>query len=381
MTALSGEAWNRRATFRAYLAVIGLTLASLGTTGCAHRIYQPTALPDRLLARPIPKPDLSTLPSVLVSNDRIDRGDLLEVTINSGFAGLPTRPLTIQVGESGAADIPPIRQVSLAGLTPEAAAQMIAVAGVQRRVFRNPHVAVSVKDKRKNTIMVGGAVEKPGEYPLARGTQPAGYSSLAAAILSAGGFSDNAGLIVEVRRAAAPGTAPAPFHPPGERVASQGGVEQTAYQSASSSGASVFQVSLAGPADARNPGYYLADGDEVIVKERNLEPVHVIGLVNKPGDFPYPVGTEPRVLDALAWAGGNRMRTADKIHVIRRVPGEEEPAVIKISLREAKGNGQVNNVLLASGDIISVEETPATFVEEILKTIVRISVGSKTVLF
>ncbi len=356
-------------------------LALLGTSGCAHRIYRPAALPNRFLAQPVPKPDLSNLPPVLVKSDRINRGDLLEVTINSGFAGLPTTPLLVQVGENGMADIPSIRQVALAGLTSEVAARAIVAAGTQRQLYRNPHVAVGVKDKRKNVVMVGGAVNKPGEYSLARGYKPSGFSSLAAAILSAGGFSDNAGLTVEVRRAAPPGGSPGLFRPDGQRVAREGTVEQTAHQTAGSGGPTVFHVSLAGPVDARNPGYYLADGDEVIVRERNLEPIHVIGLVGKPNDFPYPAGQQPRVLDALAWAGGSKMRMANKIHIIRRVPGEEEPVVVNVSLREAKADGKANNVLLAPGDIVSVEETPATLVEEVLKTIVRVSVGSRTVLF
>ena len=107
----------------------------------------------------------------------------------------------------------------------------------------------------------------------------------------------------------------------------------------------------------------------------------MLGLVGKPNDFPYPVGQQPRVLDALTWAGGSKMRMADKIHIIRRVPGEEEPVVINVSLREAKADGKANNVLLAPGDIVSIEETPATLVEEVFKTIVRFSVGSRAALF
>ena len=48
----------------------------------------------------------------------------------------------------------------------------------------------------------------------------------------------------------------------------------------------------------------LADGDVVHVSKRTLPPVFVIGLVTKPGSFPYPTNQEIRVLDALSLAGG-----------------------------------------------------------------------------
>ena len=59
----------------------------------------------------------------------------------------------------------------------------------------------------------------------------------------------------------------------------------------------------------------------VHVAKRTLPPVYVIGLVRKPGEFPFPPNQELRVLDALALAGGCSNPVAEDVLVIRHLPG------------------------------------------------------------
>jgi polysaccharide export outer membrane protein len=131
-------------------------------------------------------------------------------------------------------------------------------------------------------------------------------------------------------------------------------------------GASSFRVNLVAAAKEGRGGYYLEDGDVVMVEKRDPLPIHVIGLVRKPGQYDLPTHREVRVLDALALAGGLDIPWADNILVIRQAAGQAEPILIKVSLREAKQSGETN-VRLAPGDVVSVEQTPATVVYDVIR--------------
>ncbi|MBN1394208.1 MAG: hypothetical protein JW959_04235, partial [Pirellulales bacterium] len=117
----------------------------------------------------------------------------------------------------------------------------------------------------------------------------------------------------------------------------------------------------------------LCDGDVVHVPKRTLPPVHVIGLVQKPGEFPYPPDQELRVLDAISLAGGCSNPVAEKVLVIRHPPNAAEPVRIQVDIQAAK-NGR-DNLLLAPGDTVSVEQTAATAVADVIRTFIRVSLG------
>jgi hypothetical protein len=68
---------------------------------------------------------------------------------------------------------------------------------------------------------------------------------------------------------------------------------------------------------------------------------------------------------------------ADKVYVIRRVADREEPLVIRASLSEAKRNG-LENLRLAAGDTVSVEQTPATALVDTFEKFFRFSYGVAT---
>ncbi|MCH7728330.1 MAG: hypothetical protein IH991_17910 [Planctomycetes bacterium] len=80
-----------------------------------------------------------------------------------------------------------------------------------------------------------------------------------------------------------------------------------------------------------------------------------------------------RLLEAIAQAGGTRYSPwiTDKVEVVRQVPGSDATITIKVSLREAKRRGEAN-ILLAAGDIISVEENVITFTLSTLGSLVGI---------
>jgi polysaccharide export outer membrane protein len=307
-----------------------------------------------------------------VSNERIGRRDVLEVSIAAGLGADAITRFPARVGEDGNAFLPEVGSLPLAGLELPGAEQMIAAACVHRGLYRQPQVTVTMKQQATNRVTVVGAVKEPGVYEL-----PRGNSYLMGGIVAAGGLGDDAGTEVEIRRPAVPGraneTTLASYHNPGGETADGPAVLP-------GEGVRVTRVDLAGEVMLVSSGKYLEDGTVVRVERRHPEPVQVIGLVRRPGQYEYPVNHELRVFGAIAMAGGLSQQVADKVYVIRRT-GESQGStvIIEVSLRSAKRN-MAENVRLTAGDIVSVEQTPLTVLMEAINFI-RFSVGGSVPLF
>ena len=377
MAILAIMVWKQSTVSQA--AVIVAALVMLGGSGCAQGIYRPPIDPiwEPPQATNVETIDLSRLAHYRVPNDLIDRGDVLEVTIVTDYDDLSTTTTPVRITENGTANIPLIGEVALAGLRLDGAEQVIISAARQREVFKHPYVTVTMKQQRINRVTVIGAVENPGVYEL-----PRSASFLLAALVAAGNPSENAGPQVEIRRPLQSNGLPGGFdsHPP--RVA---GVDQAglvSYEDASAETPRTIRVNLASAAREGRGGYYLDDGDVVMVSKQNPKPIHVLGLVREPGQYELPVQEDLHLLDALAMAGGRRSQLADKVWIIRRVPGEPEPITIEVSVREAKRKG-AHNVRLAAGDMVSVEMTPTTVVVDTLRNIARVglNLGGQIALF
>lgn len=357
-----------------------LALLLLAVGGCAQRVYRAARLPGKYVApatQNVQEANLGKLANYAVNSHVIERGDVLEVTILTDFGDLQTTTTPVRVSEDGRANVPLIGEVALLGLELEAAEQAIAAAGVARGVFRRPHITVTMKQQRKNVITVIGAVEEPGVYELPRRS-----STLLAALVSAGGLAEDAGSDVEIRRPRPMGFMPQapPLRQP--RIAAAGAAEPAVYAEQRAGGPypQITRVNLATAAAEGRGGLSLEDGDVVVVSKRAPKPIYVIGLVRNPGKFELPANHDMYLLDALALAGERTIPVADKVIIVRRVPGEKEPIVIVGSISRAKADGAANS-RLAPGDIVSVEETPATIVMRTLTDVLRIGVGSSIALY
>jgi protein involved in polysaccharide export with SLBB domain len=115
--------------------------------------------------------------------------------------------------------------------------------------------------------------------------------------------------------------------------------------------------------------YFVGDGGAINVERRNPDAIYVDGLVKKSGRQTFPLDDEEfRLLEAISAAGGTSSQVADKVFVVRAAPASGEPAVIQASLRKAR-HDEAHNLLLAPGDFVSVEHTPATVIMEALQMI------------
>ena len=133
--------------------------------GCQSGTYRAANLPPELMAPPavnIEEVDLSQLTNFSVSSQRIDCGDVLEVTIVTDFGSVKNTTTPVRVDRDGTGNVPLIGQVALAGLELDEAEQRIAADGIARGVFQRPHVTVTMKRQRMNRVTV--IVRKPAEH-------------------------------------------------------------------------------------------------------------------------------------------------------------------------------------------------------------------------
>ena len=332
---------RRRPIFRA-----GFLLgACLLLTGCARNTFTVSSLPPKFVAREVANfstLDLTAYARPASSAHEIRSGDQLELTLNSGIGGPDAvEKWNVGVDDEGAANLPTIGRVHLAGLTQAQAEKSIAQEGISREVYLTPAVDVRVGQRQENQITVGGAVEEPGLLKFFEPTL-----TLADVLVRSGGLKPDASGTITINSAISTSN---------EEV---GDLLSTVSSSQSSD---AVTVNLATTSAAELSAIQVASGAHVSVEERPEQFVLVTGVIN---DRPVkvPAGRSLRLLDALGQAGGPTYShwVSDRIDVIRRVPGKNETVRIKASIRKAKKD-DAENLLLSPNDIVSVEENLLSF--------------------
>ncbi|MGM0490340.1 MAG: polysaccharide biosynthesis/export family protein [Planctomycetota bacterium] len=331
--------------------VILFILWSLFVTGCRNPgCYHAGSLPPEMMAPPVrsaARIDLSDISLTTPRHDLLYPEDLIDVSVVTGLEDKKPAIYPLRIGRDGTVNVPLVGQVMVKRMTPVEAEQAIASESVRRGVYQNPQVSVSLNSRKTNKITVVGAVEEPQVIEL-----PIANSDLLSAITLAGGLTEKADTIVEIR------------HPRGaERMA--GGVAPASHTAGRLGQRRSVRVDLAEIASADPGQYRLVDGSTVMVMRKDARVLNVIGLVNKPNQLKMPEDHDLRVLDALAMAGGRTLSIADKVKVIRN------GKTIQVSVKQAKNNAN-ENIRLAPGDVVSVEETPTTFVVNTLRSFIRV---------
>lgn len=333
--------------------------------GCASDRYHPVQLPMEFVASTPENAqtvDLTRLAAPANSSEFIDSGDVVEITISAGLSKDDTYTFPVRINNDGTAILHEIGSVQLAGLELESAEAAIAAAAVKRGLYRSPQITITMKRQRANRITVVGAVKAQGTYFI-----PRGQSNLLAALVAAGGLTADAGTDVEIRN---PGLRTpsnqmndpiAANTPQGVQAAGHSTGPGSASSPVSYSSPTSTRINLASFVESGVSELTIDDGSIVMVEKLDPKAVHVLGVVKKAGRYDFPIGEEFRVLDAISLAGGVSSPVANKVFVIRRVDGYAEPVVVEVSIREAKRNGEVD-LLLSPGDVVSVEQTPATVI-------------------
>ena len=345
-----------------YQCVLLLVTALILISGCKSQAIRAGKLPSKFRTAERSNRqtiDFSRVASTGASDAVIAPSDLLEINIATGQGDESTQPMTARVAEDGTVSVPVIGPVPVAGLEAYEASQNIANFAVQRGMYKNPFVTVEIKSKAVNRVTVLGAVNEPGVHDLPRGS-----SDLISALAASGGLTEEAGTQVEIVRHSQTGD-----------VNNSRQIQQTAYgASPQQADTKTIRIDLSSESTTNNTDYKLDDRDVVRVVPQKKETVYVSGLVRKPGMFELENEQDIHLLDAIALAGGRSSSVADKVYVIRRVENRPEPIVIQASISKAKHNG-LENLRLAAGDTITVEQTPTTALVDSVKHFFRLSFG------
>ena len=339
-------------------SLLALTVVGM-VSGCASvpNSYVATELPARYHASANVNTqtlDLSKLTSSPVNTDMISGGDLLEVSISAGNANSQPVVFPVRVGSNGVANVDSLGPIRLAGLELDEAEAAIRQEGMRQQYYVNPRVTVAMKRKKVHRILVMGAVENPGEKLI-----PASNANLLSAIFAAGGLTDDAGANVEITN-----LIDKPALPDAIAQSPAGDVSQVGYTGVPRSA----RVNLVSAAQEGSNSYFIGDGGAIYVEKRDPKAIHVGGLVTKPGRINFPVNQDLHLDEALALAGDVKTQVADKIFVFRQLPGQPERVRIQCSLSRMKKD-PTENVLLAPGDVVRVEHSPATVLLEAIQII------------
>ncbi|MHB0959429.1 MAG: polysaccharide biosynthesis/export family protein [Pirellulaceae bacterium] len=346
-------------------------LLLVADVGCHRRVtYQARKLPPELVASrssSLKDVDLSRLARSVGNSEILYPGDVVEITIATGAdLGTPLRG-KVRVDENGCVIMPPVGAVQVAGLEFNQAEQLIRAESIRRGQFVDPNVSLILASRRSHRVTVVGAVEKPGTYEL-----PAFGSDVLAAIVSAEGLCEDAGTIVEVRHPPSTSSEEVAGQMPSSGAGANGRPALVSHVASTShvGTAHTQRIDLAQPDVLNAPNLSLEDGATVMIRKRPTRFIHVIGLVRNADQFEMRDDQELRLLDAIALAGGCSIGVADKIHVVRQVSDGTDPVLIETSIKEAKRDGAAN-ILLAAGDVVSVEETPVTLVVGTVRDFIR----------
>lgn len=308
-----------------------------------------------------------------IGTSQLGPGDLIEVTIVSGSGEERITPIPARVAQDGTAMVPLVGSVPVGGVEPVQAEQRIASAAIERGIYRQPYVTVTVKEPAVNRITVLGAVAKPGVVELSRGS-----SDLASAIAAAGGLSKEASTRIEVLHRGSKSFLAEDESQDASGLANNGadGVTLANYEGprAKARGPDLARIDIAMAGSTEISNRRLDDRDVVMVVPEEKQVIHVTGLVKTPDQYDLPHDKDIRVLDAIALAGGTTSLVADKVYVIRQLGADRQPAVIKVSMAKAKNDGN-QNLLLRSGDLVTVESTPTTMALDTVSKFFRVALG------
>lgn len=122
----------------------------------------------------------------------------------------------------------------------------------------------------------------------------------------------------------------------------------------------------------------LQDGDSVTVEQFEQPLFTVIGLVNRPDNFPYPPDAQYNLMQALGFAGGLDKTVEPRYATVYRL--KPDRTVVRAVFKIVEDSHLTNalSTLIKPGDIIAVEHTPRTRTNLFLYSLFRINLGIYT---
>lgn len=123
----------------------------------------------------------------------------------------------------------------------------------------------------------------------------------------------------------------------------------------------------------------LNEGDSVVVEPLRVPVFSVVGLVNKPGNFPYPPEVQYNLMQALAFAGGLDRDAEPRYAAIYRLKADGTIASASFQVVNVADGSRLTealNVPIKANDIVAVEHTQRTRTIMFLQRMFSVHVGA-----
>ena len=123
----------------------------------------------------------------------------------------------------------------------------------------------------------------------------------------------------------------------------------------------------------------LREGDRVTVERLVVPLFSVIGLVQRPGNFPYPPDARYTLAQAIAFAGDVKPEPQPRYVVVYRLRSDGSIVHAAFKLPMLGKSGALDDpatVLIRPGDIVAVENTMRTRTTEFLKSFFHFNMGA-----
>jgi protein involved in polysaccharide export with SLBB domain len=202
-----------------------------------------------------------------------------------------------------------------------------------------PSVVARVQEYQTQTVSVMGAVNAQGLYSLRSDEM-----TLVALLLKAGGIEKDGASVIRIRRPGATGEAADPV---------------------------VLPIKGLKTPFADVP---LKAGDIVEVEEYVPRELLVMGLVTKPGVYPYPPQTTYNLMQALAFGGGVDTHADPQYAKIYR-QAEDGKVVVAAFKLDTAAFTEASNIIVKPGDVVAVEHTAATRTRQFFTDLLRFGFG------
>jgi len=343
------------------MGLLMISVLLLATAGCSDQVRMPTA--DELAAfdaagSVTPTVDMGRIQKAKLKTGpyRVVSGDVLEFTMPALLQAVTAAevqaaqarrqedyPYLARVSDAGTIALPGVGPMTAAGLS-LAEIEANVVKAYQDYVVLTPSVFVRVSEYKTAKVYIAGAVESPGVYNLRDDQMTLSYL-----LTEAGGISEAGAAVVRIVRS-----------------------EHTA----TSGRAAAKPIVL--PVVSTNIPYRdmaLAEGDTVVVEQIQMPLFSVLGLVARPGNFPYPPSAEYNITQAIAYAGGLDPVADPRYVTIYRLNQDGSVVRVPFKLKDKNEFTDALGVAIRPGDVVAIEHTPRTRTNLIVNNLVRVNTG------
>ena len=287
---------------------------------------------------------------------RLATDDRLEVGILSLEEPGKIKTLSRTVSLEGNITLPWVGALPVKDCTLRGAEECIAEA-YSGRFIKDPQVTVDVVERHGAVVVVAGAVEKPGVYPLRHG-----HATVLDLLSAAGGVTRHAGHhVLLIRRS-------------GDMPKAGKAAENDKNNQRESRKTIRIKLSELLSADNSKVDRMLTPGDIVTVPQKDPRFVSVMGYVGRPGAYELQESNRMSVLEAVAHAGGlTSSARPGNSYVLRKTTEGQETMPVDLS---KVAQGEAPPLYLREGDVLLVGTSTASQVVEVIRPAARVSANA-----